>query len=99
MVEQILDRNWKRSNIQIREQALALFVKCLMSEFCVDEVSARSDALVSAFVKSIKAEDSVRETILALKGGFDIHLRLRALADAAYSSFDSCRHLAIRFDL
>ena len=75
MVEQILDRNWKRSNTQSREQALALFIKCLMSDFCEEEVSARSDALVSAFLKSIKAEDSVRETVLAMKGMFESKLR------------------------
>ena len=64
-VEEIIDR--KRSSIQGREKSLATYIHILMSQYAEDEISGRESDLVTAFLKSIKAESSEKETVLALK--------------------------------
>ena len=64
-VEEIIDR--KRSSIQGREKSLATYIHILMSQYAEDEISGRESDLVTAFLKSIKAESSDKETVLALK--------------------------------
>ena len=64
-VEEIIDR--KRSSIQGREKSLATYIHILMSQYAEDEISGREADLVTAFLKSIKAESSEKETVLALK--------------------------------
>ena len=64
-IEEIIDR--KRSSIQGREKSLAIYIHILMSQYAEDEISGRESDLVTAFLKSIKAESSDKETVLALK--------------------------------
>ena len=67
-MDSIVDRNWKRSNLQTRERAYATYIRALTENFAQGELSTRENALVGAFMKSIKEETTVPETILALKG-------------------------------
>ncbi len=63
---QIIDR--KRSSIQGREESLASYVRILTAHYAKDEVRSKASELVTAFLKSIKAESSENETIFAMKG-------------------------------
>lgn len=65
LMEDIIDR--KRSSIQGREKSLATYIHILTSQYAEDEISGREAELVTAFLKSIKAESSDKETVLALK--------------------------------
>lgn len=64
-MEEIIDR--KRSSIQGREKSLATYIHILTSQYAEDEISGREAELVTALLKSIKAESSDKETVLALK--------------------------------
>ena len=70
LMDKIVDRNWKTSNVQTRERAFATYIRALSDNFAKDELSTREHALVGAFMKSVKEESSVNETLLALKGMF-----------------------------
>lgn len=72
-VSEILDR--KRSSIQGRERCLAIYIRILTSQYVEEDISGNEAELVMAFLKSIKAESSEKETVLAIKGVFSI-LRL-----------------------
>ena len=39
-----------------------------MARYSADDINSKEEELVSAFIKSIKEEDSEKETILAAKG-------------------------------
>ena len=65
-IEEILDR--KRSSVQGRETTLAAYVRILTAQYAAEEIRRKDAELVAAFLKSIKAETSEKETILALKG-------------------------------
>ena len=65
-IEEILDR--KRSSVQGRETTLAAYVRILTAQYAEEEIRGKDSELVVAFLKSIKAETSEKETILALKG-------------------------------
>lgn len=65
-IEEILDR--KRSSVQGRETTLAAYVRTLTAQYAEEEIRGKDTELVIAFLKSIKAETSEKETILALKG-------------------------------
>ena len=67
-IKSIEDRNWKTSNVQTRKDALAAYIGLLRQHFCQDDIGFRLDQLISAFVRCIKAEDDMLETVLALKG-------------------------------
>ena len=72
-MEQIIDR--KRSSVQGREESLSSYVRILTAHYAKEEVGSRASELVTAFLKSIKAESSEKETVFAMKGIF-CHLRL-----------------------
>ena len=65
-VEQILDR--KRSSVSGREESLAAYCRLLTGRYMQEEMHSRTDDLVAAFLKSVKAESSEKETAYALKG-------------------------------
>ena len=64
-IEQIVDR--KRSSVQGREESLAAYIHILTTQFVQEVIHNKIAELVSAFLKSIKAETSEKETILAFK--------------------------------
>ncbi|KAJ9664271.1 hypothetical protein H2201_005263 [Coniosporium apollinis] len=64
-IEQLVDR--KRSSVQGREESLAAYTHLLTSHYAKDDISARIGELLPAILKSIKADTSERETVLALK--------------------------------
>jgi hypothetical protein len=64
-IEQLCDR--KGSSYKGREDSLAAFVRILTAHHLADELYGRVEDLVSALLRSVKAETTERETILALK--------------------------------
>jgi hypothetical protein len=64
-VEEIINR--KRSSVQGRELALAIYVKILTNRYVEEQIEGKEMQLVDAFLKSIKAETSEKEVILAMK--------------------------------
>jgi hypothetical protein len=67
-VEDLGDRNWKRSNSQNREETLLYMCRILSLKYAREVIEKRETDIVSALLKSIKAESSERETVLALRG-------------------------------
>ena len=67
-IGQITDR--KRSSVQGREESLNAFAHILMVHYCAEEIRSRVSDLVPAILKSVKAGQSEKETVLALKGIF-----------------------------
>ncbi|KAL8689953.1 MAG: hypothetical protein Q9224_004521 [Gallowayella concinna] len=65
-IQELLDR--KRSSVQGRERCLASYVRTLTAQYAEEDIRGREAELVVAFLKSIKAETSEKETILAMKG-------------------------------
>jgi hypothetical protein len=65
-IAQILDR--KRSSIASREESLSAYARFLTAKYAAEELYGKSEELVGAFLKSVKAESSEKETVLALKG-------------------------------
>ena len=65
-IEEIIDR--KRSSVQGRETALGAYVRILTSRYAEEEIKGKEDDLVASFLRSIKAETSEKESILAMKG-------------------------------
>jgi hypothetical protein len=65
-IEEIVDR--KRSSVQGRETTLAQYVHILMSHYTFEDIQHKVSELLPAFLKSIKAENSEKETCLALRG-------------------------------
>lgn len=66
LIEEVVDR--KRSSVQGREATLAEYVHILMSHYSYEEIQSRTSELFPAFLKSVKAESSEKETSLALRG-------------------------------
>ncbi|KAL8961160.1 MAG: hypothetical protein Q9183_005350 [Haloplaca sp. 2 TL-2023] len=64
-IAELIDR--KRSSVQGRERCLATYVRILTSQYAEEELRGKEAELVVAFLKSIKAETSEKETILAIK--------------------------------
>lgn len=64
-IEQIIDR--KRSSVQGREESLEAFSRILMAHYAREEIEPRLSELIPAVLRSVKAGDSERETILALQ--------------------------------
>ncbi|OBT79269.1 hypothetical protein VF21_01947 [Pseudogymnoascus sp. 05NY08] len=64
-IEEIIDR--KRSSIQGRELAYAVYVHLLTTHYAFDTISSQKSDLLAAFLKSIKAESSEKETQLAIR--------------------------------
>ena len=65
-MEQIIDR--KRSSVQGREESLNGFSYLLMAHYSQEEIKTKIGELVPAILKSVKAGQSEKETILGLKG-------------------------------
>ncbi len=65
-MEEIIDR--KRSSCQGRETTLAQYVHTLMSHYAFEDIQHKVPELFPAFLKSIKAENTEKETCLALRG-------------------------------
>jgi hypothetical protein len=65
-MEEIIDR--KRSSVQGREVTLAQYAHILMSHYAFEEIQHKASELFPAFLKSIKAENTEKETCLALRG-------------------------------
>ncbi|KFX87751.1 hypothetical protein O988_09301 [Pseudogymnoascus sp. VKM F-3808] len=81
-IEEIIDR--KRSSIQGRELAYAVYVHLLTTHYAFDTISSRRADLLTAFLKSIKAESSEKETQLAIRA-IAITL-ITSPSDAAYAT-------------
>ncbi|KAI4090148.1 MAG: hypothetical protein LQ344_004933 [Seirophora lacunosa] len=64
-IQELIDR--KRSSVQGREKCLAIYVRTLTAQYAEEDIRGKESELVIAFLKSIKAETSERETILAMK--------------------------------
>jgi hypothetical protein len=64
-IADLLDR--KSSNNKSREENLEMFVGCLTSHLLADVLYGHVDDLVAAFIRSVKAETSEKETTLALR--------------------------------
>lgn len=54
--------------MQGREESLAAYARIVTAHYAIDEIRGKAAELATAFLKSVKAETSERETILALKG-------------------------------
>lgn len=78
-IEQTIDR--KRSSVQGREATLRAYIHVLANHYAEDEICGKKTELVTAFLKSIKAETSEKETILAMKGS--------ARTDGSFEGADS----------
>lgn len=65
VVEDILDR--KRSSILSREEAYAAFCRLSKGHYVEEQIRSRGSDLLAAFCRSVKFENSVRETTLALR--------------------------------
>ena len=65
-IQELIDR--KRSSVQGREKCLATYVRTLTAQYAKEDIRGKEAELIVAFLKSIKAEASERETILAVKG-------------------------------
>lgn len=64
-IDEIINR--KRSSVQGREKCYATYIHILAAQYAENEIRGRAAELVTAFLKSIKAESSEKETVLALK--------------------------------
>ncbi|KAI4199208.1 MAG: hypothetical protein LQ350_004764 [Teloschistes chrysophthalmus] len=64
-IQELIDR--KRSSVQGREKCLAIYARILTAQYAEEDIRGKEAELVVAFLKSIKAETSERETILATK--------------------------------
>ena len=64
-ISEIINR--KRSSVQGREKCLASYIHILTAQYVQDEISGKEEDIVAALLKSIKAETSEKETVLALK--------------------------------
>ncbi|KFY14575.1 hypothetical protein V491_05983, partial [Pseudogymnoascus sp. VKM F-3775] len=81
-IEEIIER--KRSSIQGRELAYAVYVHLLTTHYAFDTISSRKSDLLTAFLKSIKAESSEKETQLAIRA-IAVTL-ITSPSDAAYAT-------------
>lgn len=71
-IAELIDR--KRSSIQGREKCLTMYIRILTSQYAEEEIRGEETELVAAFLKSIKAESSEKETALAIKGSHQLYL-------------------------
>lgn len=65
-IAEMIDR--KRSSVQGREKCLTTYIRILTSQYAEEEIRGREAELVAAILKSVKAESSEKETVLAIKG-------------------------------
>jgi hypothetical protein len=62
--------------VQGREESLAFYTGLLIAHYAKEDIDGKVDDLVSAILKSVRAESSEKETILALRGMFTPLIRL-----------------------
>lgn len=65
-IDDLLER--KGSSVNSREESLTSYVRCLTSHYLADMLYGRVNDILSALLKSIKAETTEKETTLALRG-------------------------------
>jgi hypothetical protein len=65
-IEEITDR--KRSSGQGREASFSSYIRILTAVYASEAIHGKHMELVASFLKSIKAETSEKETVLAMKG-------------------------------
>ena len=65
-IAELIDR--KRSSVQGREKCLTTYIRILTSQYAEEEIRGKEAELVAAILKSVKAESSEKETVLAIKG-------------------------------
>lgn len=70
--------------MQGREESLAAYTHLLTSHYAKDDISARISELLPAILKSIKADTSERETVLALKA-----LAVTVITDPSDTIYDA----------
>ena len=98
-IEEIIDR--KRSSVQGREVTLVAYIRILTARYSEDDILGSESSLVTSFLKSIKAETSETETILAMKGGhimFFMQIEIRYLY-TKHSSRHDFSHFSFKRDL
>ena len=96
-IEETIDR--KRSSVQGREATLAAYIRILTSSYAEEEIRGKEIELVASFLKSIKAETSEKETILAMKGIYACRQHGRPELIRRYSSSNDIDHFTLRCHL
>ncbi|KAK5115330.1 hypothetical protein LTR62_001530 [Meristemomyces frigidus] len=81
-INEICDR--KRSSMQGREEALQGFAVLLTRHYALEQLRGKTDELVTAMLKSVKAAQSEREVALALKA-----LALLLVTDPSDAVYDA----------
>ncbi|KAA8645483.1 hypothetical protein EYZ11_011832 [Aspergillus tanneri] len=89
VVEDILDR--KRSSVLSREEAYASLCRLSKGHYIEEQIRSRGSDLLAAFCRSIKFENSVRETTLALRA-----LELLAITTSDDSIYENVESLLTR---
>lgn len=84
-IEEIIDR--KRSSVQGRETTLAQYVHILMSHYAYDEIDGKESELFPALMKSVKSENSEKETSLALRGSSKMGITILELPKLTLDSY------------
>ncbi|KAH8428953.1 IFRD domain-containing protein [Aspergillus melleus] len=92
VVEDILDR--KRSSILSREEAYAAFCRLSKGHYIEEQIRFRASDLLAAFCRSVKFENSVRETTLALRA-LEL-LAITAVDNTIYENVEPLLTRAIR---
>ncbi|KAI9671951.1 MAG: hypothetical protein M1817_003497 [Caeruleum heppii] len=80
-IQQIVDR--KRSSVAGREESLAAYCRILTCKYAKEELDGKIDGLAVGFLRSVKAESSEKETVLALRA-----LALTLVTDPSDSIYD-----------
>lgn len=91
-MQDILDR--KRSSVQGREESLSAFCRLAKFHYVEEEIRGSIQDLLAAFLRSIKYEGSVRESVLALKALE--FLAVTAYDDTIYDAVESLLTKTIR---
>lgn len=81
-INEICDR--KRSSVQGREDCLNIFIARLTRHYAQQEIEGKVEELVPALLKSVKAGQTERETVLALKA-----LALVVVTDPSETVYDA----------
>ncbi|KAK4539635.1 hypothetical protein LTR36_010461 [Oleoguttula mirabilis] len=76
--------NRKRSSVQGREDCLTIFITRLTRHYAQAEIAGKVEELVPALLKSVRAGQSERETVLALKA-----LALVVITDPSETIYDT----------
>jgi Interferon-related developmental regulator (IFRD) len=69
-IEEIIDR--KKSSAQGRETTLNVYTHYLMSHYAFDQIQHKVTEILPALLKSIKSDNTEKETCLASRGSRDM---------------------------